>query len=84
MAKKVRAAAAEVQQVGQKLFGAKSPPYRSGRNLYDWIFQFRDYGIGKRFTRKIWQYPEPCYWTITKAVPTDNDPVCYTACYLFA
>ncbi|KAL6067599.1 28S ribosomal protein S34, mitochondrial [Balamuthia mandrillaris] len=42
---------------------------KRGRNLFELAFLFKNYGVGLRFTRKSWQYEEPCYWTISKFQP---------------
>lgn len=45
---------------------------RKGKNLFDLAFAFKDFGVGTRFTRASWKYPEPCYWTLTTVRPTKN------------
>jgi hypothetical protein len=47
---------------------------RKGKNLFDLLWTFKDFGVGQRFTRKSWKYPEPCYFTVTKVVPTKDLP----------
>jgi hypothetical protein len=61
---------------GYKQFSLVVPKFSSrvkkGKNLYDLAFTFQNYGVGTRFTRSSWQYPEPCYWTVTSVRPTKN------------
>jgi len=74
-----KAAAPTLQKAGEPLTKVKEKfPIGRGRvrawkggkhSLLDWTFQWRDYGVGKRFMRKLWKYPEPCYWTVTKVKP---------------
>jgi hypothetical protein len=45
---------------------------RKGKNLFDLAFSFKNFGVGARFTRSGWQYPEPCYWTVTSVKPRKN------------
>ena len=48
---------------------------RKGKNLFDLAFSFKNFGVGARFTRSGWQYPEPCYWTVTSVKPRKNVPM---------
>lgn len=45
---------------------------KKGKNLFDIAFSFKNFGVGARFTRTGWQYPEPCYWTVTSVKPRKN------------
>lgn len=47
---------------------------KKGKNLFDIAFSFKNFGVGARFTRAGWQYPEPCYWTVTSVKPRKNEP----------
>jgi hypothetical protein len=45
---------------------------KKGKNLFDLAFSYQNFGVGTRFTRRSWKYPEPCYWTVTAVKPRKN------------
>jgi len=50
--------------------GKPLPPAPKAPNFFDLAFQFFDYGVGKRFRRKLWDNPNN-YWTITRVKITN-------------
>lgn len=41
---------------------------RTEKRLFTHLCRLKDFGIGRMVTRKswVWEYDEPCYWTITR------------------
>eukprot|EP01088_Endostelium_zonatum_P020598 TRINITY_DN7672_c0_g1_i1.p1 TRINITY_DN7672_c0_g1~~TRINITY_DN7672_c0_g1_i1.p1 ORF type:complete len:181 (+),score=42.67 TRINITY_DN7672_c0_g1_i1:23-544(+) len=52
----------------------RSTKYK-GHTLYELALSREDLGTGLRFTRKIWKYAEPCYFTLTRIRAKNMDPL---------
>eukprot|EP01104_Vermistella_antarctica_P002964 TRINITY_DN13137_c0_g1_i1.p1 TRINITY_DN13137_c0_g1~~TRINITY_DN13137_c0_g1_i1.p1 ORF type:complete len:164 (-),score=30.11 TRINITY_DN13137_c0_g1_i1:204-668(-) len=66
----------ELHSVAKRLATQNAKKVRVKKtNIFDLVFQHRDYGVGKKFSRSIWPYPNT-YWTITRVKPKVNEPFC--------
>jgi len=51
---------------------------KTGKNAFDILAQFRNFGIGQTLTRKIWRkyWTDPnvcdCFWTVTRVRPRNR------------